>query len=151
MLRSSPAPIRCPTPPQETPVDQDQAPAQLQVVPYDALLSPGESQQYSVRLYNSRGQFLQEVSPSEVKFSVAGVGEITPSGKYSAADSYRHEAAIVKCQLGDLTGTSRVRVVPPLPWNFNFEDAGEGAAHLDWRSCALCDSRRGRQPLRCEA
>jgi hypothetical protein len=28
----------------------------------------------------------------------------------------------VKCQVGDLTGSARVRIVPPLPWAFDFNE-----------------------------
>ena len=52
-----------------------------------------------------------------------------------------HECALVTCKVGDLTGTARVRIVPPLPWKFDFNDVGQGAAHLDRRPGALGGSR----------
>ena len=110
-----------PTPPQETPVDQDTVPAQVQVVPYDVLLYPGDTVDYKVRLYNARGQFLTQLSSSEVEFSVDGAGEISREGKYTASGDSDHDTTLLTCKIGDLTGTARIRVVPPLPWSFDFE------------------------------
>ena len=112
-----------PTLPQETPVDQDAAPAQIQVVPFDALLSLGQTQDYRVRLFNSRGQLLREVPASDVQFSVDGPGSVSASGQYTAPDDNAHQTALVVCKVGDQTGTARIRVVPPLPWSFDFNEA----------------------------
>lgn len=109
-----------PTPPQETPVDQDTAPAQIQVVPQDVLLSPGQDQDYIVRIFNSRGQLLREAPASDVDFSVDGPGTVSAAGQYTAPDDNAHETALVVCKVGDLTGTARIRIVPPLPWSFDF-------------------------------
>jgi hypothetical protein len=112
-----------PTLPQETLVDQDAAPAQIQVVPFDALLSLGQTQDYRVRLFNSRGQLLREVPASDVQFSVDGPGSVSASGQYTAPDDNAHQTALVVCKVGDQTGTARIRVVPPLPWSFDFNEA----------------------------
>ena len=70
--------------------------------------------------FNARGQFLGETS--EGSFALAGPGEITASGEYVAASDAGHTATIVNCKVGDVTGTARVRVVPPLPWKFDFDE-----------------------------
>ena len=64
-------------------VDTDQTPAQVQVVPYDLLLAPGEQASFRVRLYNSRGQLLRETPGSAADLSVQGAGTIR-EGVYSA-------------------------------------------------------------------
>jgi outer membrane protein assembly factor BamB len=110
-----------PPQPREAPLT-DTNDAQVQVVPYDALLSPGGQQAYRVRLYNAKGQFLREVPSAEVKFSVDGVGNLSEDGKYTAPTDAKHDNALVKCQVGALTGTARVRIVPPLPWSFDFNE-----------------------------
>lgn len=109
--------------PQETPIDKDPQPALVQVEPYDVLLTPGEEQSYQVRLYNSRGQLLKEVPAGEATYSVDGPGTISVDGTYTAPSENEHQVALVQCKVGDLTGTARVRVVPPLPWSFDFETA----------------------------
>ena len=112
-----------PKPLEETPVSKDPHPALVQVEPYDALLAPGETQSYRVRVYNSRGQLLREVSPSDAKFQVEGPGSIDSRGIYTAPPTSNHDTALVVAQVGDLKGTARLRIVPPLPWHFDFNDA----------------------------
>jgi outer membrane protein assembly factor BamB len=124
-------PIANPLPeqPQEKPISEDQKPALVQVVPYDVILAPGKSQAYKVRLFNSLGQLLKEVPASEVRFGVDGPGKTNAEGQYTAPTENEHQVALVTCQVGDLTGTARVRVVPPLPWEFDF---AEGDVPLTW-------------------
>jgi outer membrane protein assembly factor BamB len=107
-----------PPAPEETAVSQDDKPAQVQVVPCELLMSPGEKQKLTVRLFNSRGQLLKE-TPAE--FTVAGLGAVSPAGEYAAPDIAAHEAAIVTAKVGELTGRSRIRIIPPLPWKFDFD------------------------------
>lgn len=115
--------------PAESPASEDQAPAQVQVVPYDSLVAPGGTVNYTVRIYNSRGQFLREIAGSEAQLSLKGPGEVN-GGVYTAPDQSSHEAALIVCKVGELTGTARVRVVPPLPWEFDFDD--EEKVPLTW-------------------
>ncbi len=118
-----PAADPLPEPLKETPASEDPKPALLQVEPYDTLLAPGESQDYRVRIYNSRGQLLKEVAPDDATFSVEGPGSINSSGVYTASSTANHDTALVVAQVGDLEGTARLRIVPPLPWHFDFNDA----------------------------
>jgi outer membrane protein assembly factor BamB len=115
-----------PAAPAESAAAQDDAPAQVQVTPFDSLLKPGDSQQFTVRLYNARGQLLKS---SAATFTLAGPGEIDSSGKYVAASEPRHTATIVTAKVGDLAGQARIRVVPPLPWKFDFSD---GEVPVTW-------------------
>lgn len=110
-----------PSQPEETAVDDDPEPALVQVVPYDVLLAPGGNQSYKVRLYNSRGQFLRDVAAEDVRFGVDGPGMVTSEGVYTAPNSKDHQVALVTCKVGELTGTARIRIVPPLPWAFDFD------------------------------
>ena len=102
----------------ESSVGEDQEPAHLQLVPAELLLKPGTEQKYRVRLYNSHGQFLKE---SPAAFALNGPGTIGENGAFKAADDAPHTATIITAKVGDLTGRARVRVVPDLPWKFDFE------------------------------
>lgn len=95
-------------------------PAHVQVVPYDTIHKPGETQHYQVRLFDTKGNYIRNANADEVTYSVNGTGSITPSGAYTA-DEAAHEAALISCKVGDLEGTARIRVVPELPWKFDFE------------------------------
>ncbi len=102
--------------------ESDMKPAHLQVVPVEALLKSGETQQFHIRLFNANGQFIGQVNPKEAKFTIEGAGKITSSGKYSTPDDNKHAAVKVTAKFGKLTGTARIRYVPKLPWKFDFED-----------------------------
>jgi len=114
----------------EEPIASDTKPAQLQLIPYDVALEPGDEQTYHVRLFNSRGQLLRTVPADECTFSVDGPGSVSSDATYVAPSSAGHECALVTCQFGDLTDSARVRIVPPLPWEFDFNDAE--LAPLTW-------------------
>lgn len=118
-----------PEQPKEKPVSEDQKPALVQLVPYDALLAPGKSQDYKVRLFNSLGQLLKEVPASEAQFGVDGPGKIDAEGQFTAPSDNAHQVALVTCKVGELAGTARVRIIPPLPWDFDF---AEGDVPLTW-------------------
>lgn len=104
---------------EETPVAKDDKPAQVQVVPGDVLVKSGDKQQFRVRLFNDRGEFLRE--ESEAKFKLEGPGQIDKAGVYQAADDKAHSATILTATVGDVSGQARIRVVPPLPWKFDFQ------------------------------
>jgi outer membrane protein assembly factor BamB len=106
-----------PAPPVETPAGKDDPVAQVQLVPAESLLKPGWEQKFRVRLFNARGQFLRE---GKAEFSLAGPGEISADGTFRAASAPAHTATIVTAKVGDVEGRSRIRVVPELPWKFDF-------------------------------
>ncbi len=105
--------------PKET-SNSDNKVATVQVVPYDVVLSPGKKQGFKVRLFNAKGQLLPFLSDS-AKFSVDGRGEIgTNGGTYTAPSENEHQCALVICKVDDVQGSARIRIVPPLPWKFDF-------------------------------
>jgi outer membrane protein assembly factor BamB len=118
-----------PPQPKEDPVT-DKMPAVVQVIPYDALLKPGGEQTYRVRLFNARGQHLRDVPAGEAQFALDGRGAISADGKFTAPGDAGHECTLVTCKVGDLTGTARIRMTPPLPWAFDFNNAT--TAPLSW-------------------
>lgn len=107
-----------PEPAQESPVEDDQHPAHLQLVPADALTTPGSETKFRARLFNARGQFLREVKST---FALNGPGKISEDGAFTALGD-DHAATIVTARAEGLEGQARIRIVPPLPWHFDFED-----------------------------
>jgi hypothetical protein len=104
--------------------------AQVQVVPFDAVLAPGKKQEYKVRVFNAKGQLLPESLAKEAKFSLDGPGKVSENGAYTAPDENEHQCALVTCKVGDVASTGRIRVVPPLPWKWDFEK--DKAVPLTW-------------------
>jgi len=123
---AKPAAAAQPEPPKEAPVSDHPQPAQVQVVPNELLLKPGEKANFKVRLFNEFGQFLKE---SDATWTIDGPGAIDPKGAFTADSKPAHTAAIITAKVGELTGTARVRVEPPLPWKFDFAD---GKVPVTW-------------------
>lgn len=108
-----------PAVPQEASVKDDPKPALVQVVPAESVVRPGEKLDFKVRLFNSRGQLVKE---EPAKFTVAGPGEIDVAGHFTASKDAKHQVATVTASVGDLQGVGNVRIIPDLPWKFDFED-----------------------------
>jgi outer membrane protein assembly factor BamB len=108
-----------PPKPAETPRSEDQTVAHIQIAPVEAMLASGQSTPYQVRAYNKKGQFLKVV-PAE--FTVEGTGSITPEGVYTAASGTDHVVVTITAKAGELTSKARLRIIPPLPWSFDFSD-----------------------------
>ncbi|MEQ8790894.1 MAG: PQQ-binding-like beta-propeller repeat protein [Pirellulaceae bacterium] len=99
-----------------------------QLVPAEVLVRPGEQVQYELRLFNARGQL---VGSSKAQYTVEGDGAISDAGLFQASSETRHTTAVVAAAVpgSDVVARARVRVVPPLPWTFDFRD---GAVPPTW-------------------
>ena len=104
--------------------------AQAHLVPYDAILAPGEKRPYRVRLFNKGGDFIREAVPEKVSFGVAGPGKVTSDGVYEAPAKSGHQTVIVLCEIAGISAEARLRIVPLLPWKFDFE--GKNPVPLTW-------------------
>lgn len=119
-----------PEAPEERPVDEDPTPAYVQVVPAEVLMKPGEQQLFRARLFNDYGQLVED--DVEATFT-ADTGGKFEGNVFTAADTSsgtpQHSGVIIGAKVGDLEGDARLRVVPDLPWHFDFSD---GQIPLSW-------------------
>lgn len=107
--------------PKETPRSEDMNPAHVQLVPVESLLAPGTRQEMHVRLYNAKGQYIRNANADEVEFTLAGSG-VVEGGKYTIGHDQQEQAASrITAKVGEISGGARVRVVPNLPWSYNFD------------------------------
>ncbi len=104
---------------EETPVSENPEIAQVQIVPCEALVPPGETVEYKVNVFNVLGQQLE--TPENVTFTVEGAGGSIDGNTFTAGKDAAHTAVAVKAEVAGKTGMARVRVVPPLPWKFTFD------------------------------
>jgi outer membrane protein assembly factor BamB len=58
-------------------------------------------------------------------------GQVTPDGTFTAVDE-GHQAGGVHATVGGVKGFTRIRVLPPLPWKFDFEQARINAPPFTW-------------------
>jgi len=101
----------------------------VQVRPTELILQPGAAVTFTARLYDARGRFIRE---SPAAWTVDGLRGTVDGGRLAlAADAPAH-AGVVKATVGGVTGEARVRVIPPLPWTFDFEGLPDGRAPGHW-------------------
>jgi outer membrane protein assembly factor BamB len=103
------------------------APAVVQVFPYEALLAPGEKATFKARLYDAKGNFIRE---DKAEWTLDQLGGTVTDGVYTA--SAQSEGGYVKATVGGITGQARVRVVPPLPWSYDFDQWQGEAPPKHW-------------------
>lgn len=105
---------------------------QLQIIPSEVLLNPGESAQIRVRMLDANGFTVEEIKdltkvkwapfiPATAKVKATMKAEFTPEGKLVADKASTPSAGAFEATLGDLKGTMRGRVLPYLPIKQDFE------------------------------
>ena len=115
--------------PTEAPLADDPKPAHVQLVPVESLMKPGQSLQFQVRLFNSRGRFLRSAKPGEVKFELKGPGKISANGKLVSEKGKPAHPVAITATFGKLVGKARTRVIPDLPWSIDFSS---GEVPITW-------------------
>ena len=117
--KAEPAPKKM-EPPKESPVSEDSEVAHIQLAPVELLLRPGQRARYQVRAYNKKGQYLKLIEDGS--FSTDNGGAMADDEIFTAPGEAKAAAIVITAKFGELTSTARVRVVPALPWRFDFND-----------------------------
>lgn len=106
-------------------------PTSIQIVPTEVLVQPGESLQFSVYAFNDEGA--QVIGAKAAEWSINGLlGSIDESGKLTLEPSQTGQAGTVSAKIEDLQNSARVRVVPQLPWQEDFELIEVGKSPPHW-------------------
>ncbi len=103
----------------ESPRSEDENIVHLQIAPVEALIAPEQSIAYQVRGYNKKGQFIKLV---DAEFSVEGAGTVDNKGTFKADAKSGHTTVKVTAKVGEMSTVARARIVPTLPWKFDFND-----------------------------
>ena len=107
------------------------APALLQIVPTEVLVQSGDSLQFSVRAFDDEGGW--SIGKKDADWSLDGLsGTIDENGKLTLESSAVGQAGTVSATIGDLSNSARVRVIPQLPWQEDFESIEEGKSPPHW-------------------
>lgn len=105
---------------------------QLQIIPSEVLLKPGQSVSFRVRQLDAKGFTVEEVKevksvkwasyiPPTARVRSALKGSFNSEGKLVAANDSVPSAGAFEATLGDLKGYIRGRVLPGLPLKEDFE------------------------------
>ena len=106
--------------------------ARVQVTPTELVLRPREWARFRAELFDAGGRSLGD--EASAAWTLAGLeGAIDDRGHF-AASAGGAQAGSVRARVGALSGEARARVVPPLPWSFDFE--GQGRVPLHWVGAA---------------
>ena len=108
----------------------------VQVAPTELVIKPGERANFRVRLFDERGKFIRE-EKTAVAWSLDNLKGTVANGQLAAATDGGAQAGLVKATVGNLTGTARVRIVPPLPWSENFDAMASNSVPATWVSTTL--------------
>ena len=106
--------------------------AHVQVVPTEVVLYPEESVRFRARLFDRQGRLIRE---RQAAWSLEQLhGKIQNDGCFLAASDPVAQAGQVKATVEGLSGIARVRVIPPLPWDENFQSLAVGRPPRHWMS-----------------
>ncbi|MDX2154490.1 MAG: PQQ-binding-like beta-propeller repeat protein [Bryobacteraceae bacterium] len=112
------APVAMPKP---SPAPPNAEPAFLLVSPTELLLKPGETAKLRARLFDGKGQFIRD---TQAEWALEGLeGTVKPDGTFAPTGGAK--AGKIKATAGGLTGFARARVVPPLPWAWDFTSTAQ--------------------------
>ncbi len=105
----------------------------VQIVPAEVLMKPGETVAFKARLYDQLGRFYKEETAT---WTLEGLKGTIDGGGFHADAAPAPQAGLVKAKWNEITGTARVRVIPPLPWSQDFEAIPAGQVPRTWTNTA---------------
>ncbi len=108
-------------PPSTGPSGTPGAPAWIQVAPTDVTLEPGGTVELEARLFDAAGRFVRVARIGEATWSLEGLDGTVEGGRFTAARGSTPQGGKIHASLGELSGSARARVIPPLPWSENFD------------------------------
>ena len=95
----------------------------LLVTPSELIVKPGEAVALSVKAFDANGRPV--ANPGAATWSLEGLKGTLADGKFTSEAAAGGQAGTVKATVGSLSGAARIRVVPDLPWTFDFEGPAE--------------------------
>jgi outer membrane protein assembly factor BamB len=95
----------------------------LLVTPTDLIIKPGQSIALSVRAFDANGRAI--TNAGQPTWSLENLKGTIENGRFTADAAAAAQAGVVKATAGGVSGGSRIRVIPDLPWTFDFEGASE--------------------------
>jgi outer membrane protein assembly factor BamB len=107
-------------PPPPMPAPGAGAPATLLVTPTEVILKPGEPLALTIRAFDANGNPVK--APADAAWTLEGLKGTVQGGTFTSEAAAGAQAGVVKATSGSLSGSARIRVIPDLPWTFDFEN-----------------------------
>jgi outer membrane protein assembly factor BamB len=102
--------------------------ATLLVTPTDDIVKPGASIALRARGFDAAGLDVRADSATWTLENLKGTIE---NGRFTPDPTAGFQAGLVKASVGTVSGAARIRVIPDLPWTFDFED-GSAVPPAHW-------------------
>ena len=104
-------------------------PAHLQVTPAEVVLQPGQSRTFKVRAFDAKGRALGKV---KAEWNLQNLKGNLQKGKFEVSHENTPQAGSLTVKAGDLAASARVRVIPPIPLQEDFEGVEVGKVPAHW-------------------
>ena len=92
----------------------------LLVTPTDVIVKPGDAVPLTIRAFDAMGRSV--AAPAQAEWSLDELKGTVAAGRFTPDPAAGAQAGLVKATAGPVSATARIRVVPALPWTFDFED-----------------------------
>ncbi len=123
-----------PAPPKPTAAEPAAGPAaRLLVSPTEEILAPDDEIALQVRAFDDRGR--ETGVPGALSWETAGFAGAVENGSLRIPGDAPAGAGTLTATAGGLSATARFRVVPPLPWHWDF-DAPDAGVPAQWVNAA---------------
>jgi outer membrane protein assembly factor BamB/plastocyanin len=104
----------------------------LQVVPAEVLIRPGETVRFRAVGFDEHGLPSKGAAPPAWSLAGGLAGSLDAGGTFVADPGKRFQTGEIAVRAGEQTAKARVRVVPDLPWQEDFEALAVGASPAGW-------------------
>jgi outer membrane protein assembly factor BamB len=97
--------------------------ASLLVIPTEHILKPGAPVTLAVRGFDANGRQADKLESAT--WALENLKGTITNGTFTPDPAAGAQAGLVKATIGSVSGTARIRVIPDLPWSYDFESSGE--------------------------
>jgi outer membrane protein assembly factor BamB len=95
----------------------------LLVTPTELMAKPGQPIAFSLKAFDANGKPVSNAGAAT--WTLEGLKGTLDSGRFTPEASAGAQAGLVKASVGSVSGAARLRVIPDLPWTFDFEGPGD--------------------------
>jgi PQQ-like domain len=97
--------------------------ASILVTPTEQIIKPNTPLTLSVRGFDATGRSV--AAPGSAAWALENLKGTITNGTFTPDPSAGAQAGLVKATIGSINGAARIRVIPDLPWSYDFESSGE--------------------------
>jgi outer membrane protein assembly factor BamB len=104
--------------------------AHAQVIPADLVIKPGAAAKFKVKLFDEKGRFIREEAGAT--WSLEGLKGNAANNQFTAASDNIPQSGALKATVGNVTGVSRIRIIPSMPYTEDFSGVDVDKAPPTW-------------------